>query len=154
MRDFPNYDGPMWTWPRIKVMPDVPDTLAALRPHWTLALATNAEASEEVDIRKALERGKIAHYFDHIYCYRKLRYKKPSPAFFDAIVDDLDIPRQHLVMVGDSFDRDVMGAVACGIRGVWWNQHSQEQRDDTMYRTIQTFSALPDALAAFEDEVK
>jgi hypothetical protein len=56
MRDFPEFSGPMATWPRVEAIPNVKEALEGLQAHWILALATNVEASDEPDIRAALRR--------------------------------------------------------------------------------------------------
>jgi len=43
---------------------------------------------------------------------------KPSPAFFQAAIHELDRPKEEIVMVGDDIDVDVGGAQRCGIRGI------------------------------------
>jgi HAD superfamily hydrolase (TIGR01458 family) len=43
---------------------------------------------------------------------------KPSPAFFQAAVHELNRPKEEIVMVGDDIDADVGGAQQCGIRGI------------------------------------
>ena len=43
---------------------------------------------------------------------------KPSPAFYQAAIQELDCPKDQIVMVGDDIDSDVGGAQQCGIRGI------------------------------------
>ncbi|MCD9623962.1 TIGR01458 family HAD-type hydrolase [Rhabdothermincola salaria] len=43
---------------------------------------------------------------------------KPSPAFFDAALAELDLDAGEVVMVGDDIDADVLGAQGAGVRGV------------------------------------
>lgn len=43
---------------------------------------------------------------------------KPSPAFFHAAVQELNCPKDEIVMIGDDIDADVGGAQKCGIRGI------------------------------------
>jgi len=43
---------------------------------------------------------------------------KPSPAFFETAIRELDLPKDEIVMVGDDIDFDVGGAQQCGIRGI------------------------------------
>jgi FMN phosphatase YigB (HAD superfamily) len=43
----------------------------------------------------------------------------------------------------------VLGANGCGIRAIWFNEHSLEERQDRLHRTIYTLAALPDALKGF-----
>lgn len=42
---------------------------------------------------------------------------KPSPAFFESAINDMGIPGEGIVMVGDDIESDVGGAQRCGIRG-------------------------------------
>ncbi len=43
---------------------------------------------------------------------------KPSPALFDAALDDLGLEKDDVVMIGDDVWNDIAGAQAAGIRGV------------------------------------
>lgn len=146
MRDFPQYPGPMHKWPRVAVLPHVAETLAALHPDWTLAVATNAGSSDEAIIRKALARGEIDHLIDRVYCFRKIGFRKPEPGFYAFILQDLGLPAERVVMVGDHFIADVLGANTCGIRAVWFNEFRQETPSGELYRTIRSFDELPGAL--------
>ena len=148
MRDFPDASGPMAEWPRVETLPDVEEALLQLRPHWTLALATNAVASDEPAVWKALERGGIATLLDKVYCFQKIGHKKPAPAFFDYIVRDLPMDRDRIVMVGDDLENDILGATRAGIRSIWLNKSSDEARAGEIYQTIHDLRSLPDTLSA------
>ena len=142
MRDFSEFQGPMFNWPRVEAMPNVAETLAELHPRSTLALATNAADSEEADIWKALDRANISPFIDYAYCFRKIGETKPSRGFFDYILKDLNLDRSCVIMVGDDFEKDIRGANRCGIRAVWFNHRSDEVRTDPMMDTIHDFSEL------------
>jgi HAD superfamily hydrolase (TIGR01458 family) len=43
---------------------------------------------------------------------------KPSPTFFQAAMQELALPQDEIVMVGDDIDSDVGGAQQSGIRGI------------------------------------
>ena len=148
MRDYPDAVGPMADWPCVETLPGVEDVLRQLRPHWTLALATNAVASDEPAVWKALARGGIASLLDKVYCFQTIGHKKPSPAFFDHIVRDLPMERDRIVMVGDDFRNDIRGATRSGIRSIWLNQSSDEERVGELYQTIHEFHSLPNALTS------
>ncbi len=148
MRDFPDAEGPMADWPRVETLPGVKEILRQLRPHWTLALATNAVASSEPAVWKALARGGIASLLDKVYCFQTIGHMKPAPAFFDYIVQDLPMDRDRIVMVGDDFENDIRGATRSGIRSIWLNQSSDEARVGPLYETIQNLQSLPNALTS------
>jgi HAD superfamily hydrolase (TIGR01458 family) len=42
---------------------------------------------------------------------------KPSPAFFESAVEEMGVPGEGIVMLGDDIESDVGGAQRCGIRG-------------------------------------
>ncbi len=146
MRVFPEYDGPMVTWPRVEAVPHAAAVLAALQPQWLLALATNAEASTEADIWAALSRVELDRWLDRVYCFRGVGHKKSSPAFFTHVLTDLALDPQQVVMVGDDFAADVLGANRCGIRALWLNVRSDEVRQGECYGTIHDLRALPSTL--------
>jgi HAD superfamily hydrolase (TIGR01458 family) len=43
---------------------------------------------------------------------------KPSPHFFALALDDLGLPPENVVMIGDDIESDIKGAQRMGIRGV------------------------------------
>ena len=155
MRDFPEYEGPMASWPRIELIPHVKNVLPTLHASWIIGLATNAQDSDEAEIRSALERGSIAGWIDEIFCFKRIGVKKPSPAFFDAILSDLRIKPRDAVFVGDSFDTDITGAVRSGLRAVWLSPRTEHHDGTLMFEsmpdkgkieTIHHFHQLPAAL--------
>jgi putative hydrolase of the HAD superfamily len=149
MRVFPEYDGPMVTWPQVEAMPHAEQVLAELQPLSILSVATNAADSDEAEIRAALDRVGLDKLLDKVYCYRKIGHKKPSKEFFDYILSDLGIERSHVLMVGDDFDADVMGANNCGIRAIWYNPRTEENRESSMHMTIHDLRQLRNAVTNY-----
>jgi HAD superfamily hydrolase (TIGR01662 family) len=149
MRDIPEFSGPMKDWPRVEAMPGAAETLAALHPDWTLAIATNAADSDEKDIRAALQRADLDRWLDQVYCFRKIGHKKPSLEFFQYILKDLGLSPQSVCMIGDNHEVDVLGANACGMRAIWFNEHSLEQRQAALQRSIHSLAGLQEALKGF-----
>jgi len=145
MRDL-KLPGPMAAWERVEAMPYAVEVLAALRPHWTLALATNATDSDEAAIWAALHRAGLGHFLDKVYCFRRIGRRKPSAEFFAYILNDLQADRARVIMIGDDFETDVLGANRAGLRATWLNERSPEERVGEMYSTIHDLRALPAAL--------
>lgn len=151
MRVPPGFAGPMCTWPRVEVVCGVKEALTELQRSWMLALATNAVDSREQDIWSALERGGIEGLIDRVYCYRRIGHRKPSPEYFDYVLNDLGMERDKVVMVGDDFEQDVLGASGSGIRAIWFHEHGDELRTNHMHWTIPEMSELPQALERLMD---
>jgi putative hydrolase of the HAD superfamily len=149
MRDFKEFNGPMKDWPFLEAIPGAAEILAVLRSDWILAIATNAGVSDEADIWAALQRVNLDQLLDKVYCFKKIGHKKPSFEFYQYILDDLKLTPQSILMVGDNYDADVLGANACGIRAIWFNEHSLEVREDDLHRTIHELGRLPVSLEGF-----
>lgn len=147
MREMPGATGPMATWPHVEAIPHAREVLAALKPSFVIALATNAQASGEVEIRQALARVDLDRQVERIYGFRTIGHKKPEPAFFRFVLHNLGLSAARAVMVGDSLENDVLGANACGIRAVWFNEAGPESREGALHATIHDLADLPTALA-------
>lgn len=150
MRVFPEYSGPMTSWPRVEMIPDAREVLEALRSMWTIALATNAQDSKEDEIREALALVGLDAVVDEVYCYQRIGVKKPSRAFFQYIFSELAMGATDAVMVGDSYASDVEGALAMGMRAVWFNPNTDEERTGELVRTVHSLRDLPSLLESWE----
>jgi len=144
--DFP---GPMCTWPRLEPLPGAEETLRTLSGRAGIALATNAADSLEPEIRRALAMGGLAQHVERIFCFRSVGHKKSSPPFFAHVMEQLGLPADHLVMVGDDFEQDVTAANAVGIKAVWFNEKSHATRESSEHITIHHLRELPARLAAW-----
>jgi FMN phosphatase YigB (HAD superfamily) len=146
MRDFKEFHGPMKDWPCVEAVAGAGELLSRLNPDWTLALATNAVDSDEADIRAALLRADLDRWLARVYCFKQIGYRKPSLEFFQFLLDDLKVTPARACMVGDLFEVDVLGANACGIRAIWFNEWTDEVRQGALHRTIHALRELPEAL--------
>lgn len=146
MRVLPEYEGPMFAWPRVEVVDGIRETLTELRPDWTIALATNAADSEEHEIWSALARVGLDELIDRVYCFRAVGHRKSAPAYFQHVLADLGVDPDDAVMVGDVFEADVVSANRCGIRAIWFHESATERTTGTFHRTIHDLLELPEAL--------
>ena len=65
---------------------------------------------------------------------------KPDPAAFAALADTLRTPREHLWYVGDNPRGDVAGALAAGLRAVWFDWENQSYPQDAPPPTLRIAS--------------
>jgi putative hydrolase of the HAD superfamily len=146
MRVFTQYSGAMADWPYVEPVTYAPTVLAELYDHCLLAVATNAKDSGETQIWSALERAALADYLDFVFCYRTIGHLKPSPEFYASILNQLKLPATHVIMVGDEWNADILGANQAGLRAVWLNVRTPENRHSERFQTIHSLLELPERL--------
>jgi FMN phosphatase YigB (HAD superfamily) len=61
---------------------------------------------------------------------------KPARAAFDALVDTLGVPHDRAWYVGDNARGDVGGALAAGLRAVWFDAEGQRYPQDLRPPTL------------------
>jgi len=144
MVDKPECLGPMYLWPSVDLCDGAAETLAMLCPHYKCHLASNAADSTEEEIRMALQRGGIDSFISEVFCYRSLGFEKPSKAYFSAILARLNCEREEVLMIGDSWEKDIIGAQSSGIDAVWITP-SETSRSDSA-KVIHRLSDLPSVL--------
>ena len=142
MYDDPVSTVPMVEWSTIKAVEGIADVLADLHSSGRrLILATSASISDESQIRGALARAELDSYFSRIYCFKNTQLPK-GEAFYRHILNDLGIPASDVLMVGDSFEKDVQIPNEVGIFAVWFNPGSDEIRNDQLHTTVHSMYDL------------
>lgn len=93
------------------------DTLLALRDHFRLGMITNGAPDLQ---RQKLAGAGLAEYFDPLVVSGDLGIGKPEAEIFTHALASAGIADSSAaVMVGDSWHRDVLGAVGAGLRAIW-----------------------------------
>ncbi|HLO27485.1 MAG TPA: HAD hydrolase-like protein [Anaerolineales bacterium] len=142
MRDDPALTVPMVEWQTVEAIQGIADVLADLHSSGRqIVLATSAEISDERQIRGALKRVELDQYFSRIYCFKNTQLPK-GEAFYRHILSDLRIPVSEVLMVGDTFEKDVLAANAAGMFAVWFNPRSDERRNSELHTTIHSMQEL------------
>jgi len=149
MRDFPGSKGKMKDWRRVEAVPGARKALHQLHGQVGIALATQAEDSEESDIREALARVELNAFVKRIYCSRGLGMSKSSPDFYPRILAELKVGPERVVMVGDNLKEDVEAARAAGLRAIWFNERSTEERTGERMATLHHLDHLQGLLTAW-----
>ena len=124
-------------------------TLDALAARYRLALVTNG--APDVQREKIAATG-LARYFAAVVISAELGIGKPDRRIFDAALDAIGASAREAVMVGDSIERDVVGAHAAGVRTVWLDRDgAARDRSPRPDARIAELGDLRTALAAIED---
>ncbi len=107
-------------------LPEVQEVIKSLEDKVDLAILSNTRSHILiVEILKKLG----LNGFDIIATSAKAGYRKPSPNFFRAVVDNWDYKPEEIVMIGDLPHKDVVGAKAMGLKSIWINIDSDHDDD-------------------------
>ncbi len=125
--------------------PRTEETLRKLAEKYRLALISNTMSDQP---REMLEETGLDSLFEIIICSRDLGIRKPNPAIFKYVMDEVGVQPRETVHVGDSVEADMEGASASGITPIWirtpdqgfWSGHA-----------ISRFSDLPQFLEKMQE---
>ena len=109
------------------VFPDTEPVLQDLKRTFRLALITNGAPG--VQWAKINGSG-LRHYFDEIIISGELGIGKPDPRIFTHSLEALGVTSDDAMMVGDTLERDIRGALQAGIRAIWINRFAQENQSE------------------------
>jgi putative hydrolase of the HAD superfamily len=111
-------------------VPGAPELLAGLRAAgFRLAVVTNnLRAEQELKLRHCgLER-----FVDALVTSEEVGAAKPAPEMFGAALGRLRLDATEAVMVGDAWHSDITGAIASGIRPIWFNRRGRPSPDPSV----------------------
>ncbi|MFD5224524.1 HAD family hydrolase [Microbacterium sp. NPDC058342] len=80
-----------------------------------VALLTNGQQTQQF---RKLERFALVSEIDVVLCSSELPAGKPDPRAYAAVLDRLGVAADEAVMIGDSIEADVQGALAAGLHAV------------------------------------
>lgn len=104
--------------------------LEYLKPKYTLHIITNGFA--EVQEGK-LNNTNLAAYFDVIVNSEMAGVKKPNPIIFETALGLANVSKATSLMIGDSLEADVFGALNFGIDAICYNYHNENLPSHVKY---------------------
>lgn len=122
MRDF-DQPGPMCDWENVEWIPGAENALKTLSAKYYCVIATSADHSGADEMIAALKRVGAERYFKHFFSSMDLGYKKPDPRFFSAIVLKLGLQPLNCAMIGNLYEKDIVGAKAAGLTTIFFNEN-------------------------------
>lgn len=98
-----------------RIFDDVEPTISVLRKR---GMKLGVISNWDDRLRPLLHALGLADQFDVIVISCEVGVSKPERAIFETAVQQLGVPAQDVLHVGDNFDMDVAGANAAGLHGV------------------------------------
>lgn len=107
---------------KTNLFPFAHDVLTKLNQTHKLHIITNGFV--EVQHVK-LQNSDLTKYFDVIVCSEETGNKKPHKEVFNLALNKANTTVGESVMIGDSFEADIMGALKIGMKAIWFNPDAQ-----------------------------
>ena len=105
------------------LLADTLETLQYLHAKYKLHIITNG--FEEVQHNK-LENSKILTFFRTVTTSEEAGVKKPHPGIFNLALEKSGALPSHSIMIGDSYEADIMGAKKIGMHAVFFDYYQRE----------------------------
>lgn len=99
------------------------EILEYLKPKHTLHILSNGFC--EIQTRKINNSG-LAPYFNELITVDVAGARKPDPAIFDYAVKKSGAKLSDSMMIGDSFEADIMGAERYGLEAIYFAKENQQ----------------------------
>ena len=120
------------------------EALARVRERYPVGLLTNGPSDLQ---RLKLEQAGLVDAFGTVVISGEVGVGKPDPAVFALVLDGLGAGSDGSVMVGDSWERDVEGALAAGMTAVWIADGRTPPAEYPGVTVVDSVRDLPAALA-------
>ncbi|MBO0777752.1 MAG: HAD family hydrolase [Ktedonobacteraceae bacterium] len=113
--------------------------LTALKPHTQIVIVSNNALQEQ---QGKLAACGLAPFVDMLVVSEEVGCTKPDPAIFEFALRQVSCRAQEVVMIGDSWSADIVGARGVGMQAIWLNRRSVPCPDPTMATEIRAFEPL------------
>lgn len=109
----------------------------------TVGIVTNNMTAEQ---RDKLAFCRLDPLVDFMVTSEEVGPPKPEKAIFEAALERANCRACEAVVVGDSWESDVVGATNAGIRAVWYNPKKLPRPDDLPATELRSFVPVGDAV--------
>jgi putative hydrolase of the HAD superfamily len=116
------------------LLEDTIDILNYLQPSYHLHIITNGFGEAQ---QKKMQVSNILHYFKTVTNAENAGVKKPNPIIFNHALQLATAKSEESIMIGDSYEADVLGALEAGYDAIFFNY-----RGDTFEPHIKQINRL------------
>ena len=100
------------------------DLLKHLKKNYRLHIITNG--FDRVQNFKIKNSG-IKPFFNFIFTAEKVGFKKPHPKIFETAMNTVGSTPYSSLMIGDTFEADIQGALKLGMQALHFNSHNEPE---------------------------
>jgi putative hydrolase of the HAD superfamily len=122
-----------------RLYPEVLQTLTALG---SLGFRLVALSNWDRRLLQTLKDLRLDPFFEKIYISTLIGYAKPDPGAFRYAAQDLNVPPQQILHIGDSWEEDILGAQRAGIRPVYLDRTGKNKASHAQTPIITSLDEL------------
>jgi putative hydrolase of the HAD superfamily len=128
---------------RTKLVDGTMDLLEYLRPNYKMHILSNG--FREVQYKK-IENSGLSPYFDKIILSDEIGVNKPHVDFFNHALKITNSHPAETLMIGDSWDADILGAYNSNIHQLWFNPDKLQPEGFTPTYSVKTLEEIKEIL--------
>jgi len=101
-----------------KLIEGAREVLDYLHGKYDVAIITNGFKEVQYD---KISKSELSKYFRKIFISEEIGAQKPKRAIFEYALKSMNAPKRSSLMIGDSWEADIVGAMNFGIDQVYYN---------------------------------
>ena len=113
-----------------------------------IAILTDYETEHQI---VKLEKLGLLEYIDVIVTSEEVGKEKPSKQMFLTVLIKMDLTAENVIMVGDNFKKDIIGAVDLNIFAYWFTEDTNQKHDN--YIIFNNFEKLLIDFTSIKDDL-
>ena len=100
------------------LLPFAEELVKVSKSKFNICLISNGfQETQELKVNHSNLKG----YFDFIFTSESTKHKKPNIAFFNHVLETLQVTKEQCLIIGDNPHTDIQGAKNAGIDSAWIN---------------------------------
>jgi putative hydrolase of the HAD superfamily len=120
------------------------ELMDTVKSRYTLSIITNG--FKEVQYIKMEESG-LRKYFEHIFISEEVGFNKPNPDIFKFAMNKSGASiAENCLMIGDSLEADIHGAIGAGMKAIYLSPESKLDTGDENYITVNSLNEIKNIL--------
>ena len=112
---------------KTNLFPDAHETLQYLQSKYTLHLISNGFSESQ---GTKISKTNIGRYFQHVIISEVIGVNKPDKAIFEHALSLAQTTKEKSLMIGDSLEADVYGALNFGMDAIYFNPTRLDKPED------------------------
>lgn len=128
---------------KTKLIDGTIELLNYLKPNYQMHILSNG--FKEVQYKK-IENSGLKPFFDKIILSDEVGINKPHAGFFNHALQQTNASHHEAIMIGDSWDADIVGAYNSNIDQLWLNPKESQPNVFTPTYSVKTLDEIKDIL--------